>query len=213
MAASATQLAKRALVHLLRTLSAIYGLACPLTRDSPDVAVVTACRRMALRAHPHRGLRQRTPTFLQVLRARATKVLRRGDELTHTTAGGRKLFQGVVQEHGRFHPCLLVCCVGAVAVAAARRRRRASTATAAAAAAAAWRGGVEVWFRGHGPSVPSRGTHRAHACCSGGLRLTVPPLPPLIPPKTSPWARSPSPRAGSPSWPNPPPGSRLEPTR
>ena len=55
MPSSALLLAKRALVSLLRALAVAYGLDVQITRDSLDVDVARACRRVALRAHPDRG--------------------------------------------------------------------------------------------------------------------------------------------------------------
>ena len=52
---SAIDLAKRALVSLLRTLAAAYGVALTLTRDAPDKDVSGAYRKVSLGAHPDRG--------------------------------------------------------------------------------------------------------------------------------------------------------------
>ena len=49
------QLAKRALVVLLRALASTYGLQLELTRDSPDEAVTKAFRRVAVKVHPDKG--------------------------------------------------------------------------------------------------------------------------------------------------------------
>ena len=52
---SAVDLAKRALVSLVKTLSAIYGLSFSLTRDSLDAAVRTAYRKLSRKTHPDHG--------------------------------------------------------------------------------------------------------------------------------------------------------------
>ena len=46
---------KRALVKLLRELTAIHGLNLPLTRDSPDADVTNAFKRVAAKVHPDKG--------------------------------------------------------------------------------------------------------------------------------------------------------------
>ena len=52
---SAIDLAKRALVSLLRTLAATYRVALTLQRDAPDGEVSRAYRRVSLKTHPDRG--------------------------------------------------------------------------------------------------------------------------------------------------------------
>ena len=46
---------KRALVSLLKTLAAIYGIAVNVTRDSADKDVSSAYRRVSRKAHPDHG--------------------------------------------------------------------------------------------------------------------------------------------------------------
>ena len=53
--ASAIDLAKRALVTLLKTLAAAYGTVLTLTRDSPDATVRSAYRKVSRKAHPDHG--------------------------------------------------------------------------------------------------------------------------------------------------------------
>ena len=48
-------LAKRALITLIRVLAVAYGVTANVTRESPDPAVVTAYRRLSLKVHPDRG--------------------------------------------------------------------------------------------------------------------------------------------------------------
>jgi len=55
MAASAAQLAKRALVTVLLSLAAVYKLVIAVKRDSTDAEVVKAFRRVAIKAHPDKG--------------------------------------------------------------------------------------------------------------------------------------------------------------
>ena len=52
---SAIDVAKRALVGLLRTLAASYGVALTLKREAADVEVSGAYRKVSRRAHPGRG--------------------------------------------------------------------------------------------------------------------------------------------------------------
>ena len=55
MVANALQLAKRALVILLKSLAVVYGCDLQLQREAPDDAVLRAYRRVSLAAHPDRG--------------------------------------------------------------------------------------------------------------------------------------------------------------
>ena len=52
---SAVDLAKRALVALLKSLEAVYGLSLGLCRDSPDSAIRNAYRKVSKKAHPDHG--------------------------------------------------------------------------------------------------------------------------------------------------------------
>ena len=52
---NAIDLAKRALVKLLKEMAAIYTLTLSVARDSPDPAVRTAYRKVSVNAHPDRG--------------------------------------------------------------------------------------------------------------------------------------------------------------
>ena len=52
---SAIDLAKRALVVLLKSLEAVYGLSLGLRRDSPDDEIRKACRKVSKKVHPDRG--------------------------------------------------------------------------------------------------------------------------------------------------------------
>ena len=52
---NAVDLAKRALVKLLKEMAAIYTLTLSVARDSPDPAVRTAYRKVSVKAHPDRG--------------------------------------------------------------------------------------------------------------------------------------------------------------
>ena len=52
---NAIDLAKRALVKLLKEMAAIYTLTLSVARDSPDPAVRTAYRKVSVKAHPDRG--------------------------------------------------------------------------------------------------------------------------------------------------------------
>ena len=61
---SAIDLAKRALVSLLRTLAAAYGVALTLTRDAPDKDVSGAYRKVSLKTHPDRGGKAEDQTAL-----------------------------------------------------------------------------------------------------------------------------------------------------
>ena len=56
MAVSASNLAKRAFVTLLLALARQYAIpALPITRDSPDKAVLDAFRKVARKVHPDKG--------------------------------------------------------------------------------------------------------------------------------------------------------------
>ena len=52
---SPLQLAKRALVKVLLTLASKYGVALQVNRDSEDKVVLSAYKRVALKAHPDKG--------------------------------------------------------------------------------------------------------------------------------------------------------------
>ena len=52
---SAIDLAKRALVILLKSLAMSYGLELGLARDSPDNAIRNAYRKVSRKVHPDRG--------------------------------------------------------------------------------------------------------------------------------------------------------------
>ena len=52
---SPLQLAKRALVKVLLTLATKYGVALQVTRDSEDKVLLSAYKRVALKAHPDKG--------------------------------------------------------------------------------------------------------------------------------------------------------------
>ncbi len=52
---SAADLAKRALVVLLKSLEAVYELSLGLRRDSPDDELRKACRKVSKKVHPDRG--------------------------------------------------------------------------------------------------------------------------------------------------------------
>ena len=52
---SSLDLAKRALVSLLRTLALAYHIALRVTRESSDKEVSTACRSVSRRVHPDRA--------------------------------------------------------------------------------------------------------------------------------------------------------------
>ena len=52
---SAVDLAKRALVVLLKSLEAVYGLSLGLRRDSPDNEIRKACRKVSKKVHPDHG--------------------------------------------------------------------------------------------------------------------------------------------------------------
>ena len=55
MPTSAVQSAKRSLVKVLLALAALYSVALTLNRDSTDEQIKSACRRVALKAHPDKG--------------------------------------------------------------------------------------------------------------------------------------------------------------
>ena len=48
-------LAKRALITLIKALALAYGITANVMRESPDPAVVSAYRRLSLKVHPDRG--------------------------------------------------------------------------------------------------------------------------------------------------------------
>ena len=52
---SAIDRAKRLLVSLLKTLAAAYGVALKLSRDSSDVDVRSAFKKVSRKAHPDKG--------------------------------------------------------------------------------------------------------------------------------------------------------------
>ena len=52
---SATDVAKRALVTLIKYLAGIYGVTADLNRDCTDDALRKAYRKMSLKVHPDRG--------------------------------------------------------------------------------------------------------------------------------------------------------------
>ena len=55
MVASAVQLAKRALVSLVKAMAVQYHVIVMLNRDSPDAEVTRAFKKVALKAHPDKG--------------------------------------------------------------------------------------------------------------------------------------------------------------
>ena len=61
---SATDVAKRALVSLLRTLAVAYGVALTLKRDAPDKEVSGAYRKVSRKTHPDRGGKTEDQTSL-----------------------------------------------------------------------------------------------------------------------------------------------------
>ena len=69
MVLSAVQVAKRALVVLVRALAVAYGLTVNVNRDSSEKEVTAACRRVALRVHPDRGGSSRDQQRLNDARA------------------------------------------------------------------------------------------------------------------------------------------------
>ena len=52
---SPTDVAKRELVKLLKSLAVKYGVQLEVTRDSSDKEVVKAWRKVSLRTHPDKG--------------------------------------------------------------------------------------------------------------------------------------------------------------
>ena len=52
---NAVDMAKRALVKLLKELAVLYSLTLGVTRDSPDPAVRTAYRKVSVKTHPDHG--------------------------------------------------------------------------------------------------------------------------------------------------------------
>ena len=52
---NAVDMAKRALVKLLKELAVLYSLTLGVTRDSPDPAVRTAHRKVSVKTHPDHG--------------------------------------------------------------------------------------------------------------------------------------------------------------
>lgn len=48
-------MAKRALVLLLRSLAAAYGVPIAVTRESADSDVLRACRKVVVKLHPDKG--------------------------------------------------------------------------------------------------------------------------------------------------------------
>ena len=52
---SPTDVAKRELVKLLKSLAAKYGVQLEVTRDSADKEVVKAWRKVSLKTHPDKG--------------------------------------------------------------------------------------------------------------------------------------------------------------
>ena len=55
MAGSSVLLAKRTLVTLLLRLAAAYQVVVSINRDSPDVKVTQAFRKVVLKVHPDKG--------------------------------------------------------------------------------------------------------------------------------------------------------------
>ena len=55
MACSAVLLAKRSLVALLLRLATAYQVVVSINRDSPDVKVTQAFRKVVLKVHPDKG--------------------------------------------------------------------------------------------------------------------------------------------------------------
>ena len=55
MPASPLQAAKRAFVSVLLFVARYYGLALPVTRDTTDDALLSAFKKVALKAHPDKG--------------------------------------------------------------------------------------------------------------------------------------------------------------
>ena len=52
---NAVDLAKRALVKLLKGMAVLYDLTVTITRNSPDPEVRTAYRKVSVKTHPDRG--------------------------------------------------------------------------------------------------------------------------------------------------------------
>ena len=52
----ASQLAKRALLVVMRALASLYSCTLTCHRDSTDQQILTNCRKLALRAHPDHGV-------------------------------------------------------------------------------------------------------------------------------------------------------------
>ena len=52
---NAVDLAKWALVKLLKGMAVLYDLTVTITRNSPDPEVRTAYRRVSVKTHPDRG--------------------------------------------------------------------------------------------------------------------------------------------------------------
>ena len=55
MVASAVQLAKRALVSLIKAMAVQYHVIVMLNRDSPNAEVTRAFKKVALKAYPDKG--------------------------------------------------------------------------------------------------------------------------------------------------------------
>ena len=58
MVASALQLATRAFVRVLLALASQYSVSLSVNRDSSDVALLSAYRRLLKKAHPDKGGRK-----------------------------------------------------------------------------------------------------------------------------------------------------------
>ena len=67
-AASSSRAAKRAFVTVILALAAVYGLVAAITRESDDVAVHAAYRRVVKRAHPDKGGSAESAQKLQAAR-------------------------------------------------------------------------------------------------------------------------------------------------
>lgn len=94
MASSTVSIAKRALVSLLLKLAVAYQVVVSVSRDSPDVSVKAAFRKIAVKVHPDKGGDTADFQRLQDAKERweaAAKDAKNGrPPEAHNRGGGRK---------------------------------------------------------------------------------------------------------------------------
>ena len=95
---NAVDMAKRALVKLLKELAVLYSLTVGVTRDSPDPAVRTAYRKVSVKTHPDHGgdadhQRQLELSCCHAVRAKTSSMPSADVDVRRITALRRRCFR------------------------------------------------------------------------------------------------------------------------